>query len=147
MTYIFTICWYSFTVKLRKLCPITVVAGEIYMMNDGGPIRAKQLRLVPNIPNHDTWLNSRIICSSNFWIIVHACLIRYTMWRGSFLVRINTFETTYHFPYINFHFDYLAQHGQALCLLCWHHLQYGVALKAGFKPSVVKILVQHSFRF
>jgi len=51
--------------------------------------------VIPNIPTHDIWQKSRIICSSKIRIFMLAILIRCIIRRGTFFLRINTFETTY----------------------------------------------------
>jgi len=78
----------SFCSETRKPCPITQVFWEklllwlqavIFGLNSTG------YWVVPNIPTHDTWLSSRMIYLSKFWIFLLACLNRCTIWRGSFL--------------------------------------------------------------
>jgi len=51
--------------------------------------------VIPNIPTHDIWLNSKIVCSSKIRIFLFAILIRCIIRRGTFFLRINSFETTY----------------------------------------------------
>ena len=76
----------SFWVKPRKPCVITIVYGENFWCD----CRRSHLgQTVPNIPAHDTWINSRIIYpingSDKFWIFFLTCPIRCTNRRGSYL--------------------------------------------------------------
>jgi len=70
--------------------------GKTFIVIAGGSIWTNKSGLVPNIPTHDTWPSSRIVCSSNFWIFLLPCpIIRCISRWESFFVRFSTFVTAY----------------------------------------------------
>jgi len=64
---------YSFAVKLRKLCPITLVSGENFYYDCSWSYFGY---IVRGSSWQDSWLlSSRILCSSIFWIFLLACFM------------------------------------------------------------------------
>jgi len=49
-------------VNLENRVPSLSLQGKTYIVIASYTILAKMSKVVPNIPTHDTWLSSRIIC-------------------------------------------------------------------------------------